>query len=69
LQALIAPIEKRAEDAAKSPEDAGRHLVELALYSLTVLSPLNMRAMKKLKKPHPLEFQLSCLRSRLPWLR
>lgn len=33
LEALIALMEKRAEDAAKSPEDARRHLVEAGIMS------------------------------------
>ena len=33
LEALIALMEKRAEDAAKSPDDARRHLVDAGIVS------------------------------------
>jgi len=33
LEALIALMEKRTEDAAKSPEDARRHLVDAGILS------------------------------------
>jgi hypothetical protein len=33
VEALIAPMEKRAEDAAKSPEDARRHLMDAGIVS------------------------------------
>jgi hypothetical protein len=35
LEALIALMEKRTEDAAKSPEDARRHLVEAGILTAT----------------------------------
>ncbi|MDM9649228.1 hypothetical protein [Rhizobium sp. S163] len=33
VEALIAPMEKRMEDAAKSPEDARRHLMDAGIVS------------------------------------
>ncbi|KAA9382612.1 MULTISPECIES: hypothetical protein [Rhizobium/Agrobacterium group] len=33
LEALIALMEKRAEDAAKSPDDARRHLMDAGIVS------------------------------------
>jgi len=33
LEALIALMEKRADDAAKSPEDARRHLMDAGIVS------------------------------------